>query len=208
MKSRNSLSWSAILLTCALVLCSLCSVGFAASAGSATEAVKGTIDQVLVVLQDKELMGDENKEERLTRLIEIIGQRFDYEEMGKRTLSHEWKNLNAQQREQFVGLFQRFLTKSYANNVSSYSGEKIEYIKERKKGDFAEVQTKVISPKSQVPLDYRLLKKNEEWRVYDVVIDGVSLMKNYRGQFARILKSSSFEGLLTKLRTKADQAQP
>ncbi len=182
------------------------SVGYAADSGAATEAIRGTIDQVLVVLQQEELKSEDKKEERLTRLMEVIGERFDYEEMGKRTLSREWKKLNPQQQEEFVGLFQRFLTKSYASNVSSYSGEKIEYIKERNKGDFAEVQTKVISPKSQVPLDYRLLKKNEEWRVYDVVIDGVSLMKNYRGQFARILKNSSFEGLLTKLREKADQA--
>lgn len=182
------------------------SVGYAADSGTATEAIKGTIDQVLVVLQQEDLNSEDKKEERLTKLVEVIGQRFDYEEMGKRTLSREWKNLNPQQQEEFVSLFQRFLTRSYASNVSSYSGEKIEYLKERNKGDFAEVQTKVISPKSQVPLDYRLLKKNEEWRVYDVVIDGVSLMKNYRGQFSRILKNSSFDGLLTKLREKADQA--
>ncbi|MGB0909027.1 MAG: MlaC/ttg2D family ABC transporter substrate-binding protein [Nitrospirales bacterium] len=182
------------------------SVGYAADSETATEAIKGTIDQVLVVLQQEDLNSEDKKEERLTKLVEVIGQRFDYEEMGKRTLSREWKNLNPQQQEEFVSLFQRFLTRSYASNVSSYSGEKIEYLKERNKGDFAEVQTKVISPKSQVPLDYRLLKKNEEWRVYDVVIDGVSLMKNYRGQFSRILKNSSFDGLLTKLREKADQA--
>ena len=179
---------------------------YAADSGSATEAVKDTVDQVLEVLKEEKLKSPEKKEERLTRLIEIISQRFDYQEMGKRTLSRDWKKLNPKQQEEFVGLFRRFLTKSYANNVDSYSGESIEYIKERKKGDFAEVQTKVISPKSDVPLDYRLLKKGKEWRVYDVVIDGVSLMKNYRGQFTRILKTSSFEGLLTKLRTKADRA--
>ena len=188
------------------LFCGPLSVGHAAGSGSATEAVKGTIDQVLDVLSKEELKSADKKEERLDRLIDVIGQRFDYEEMGKRTLSREWKKLNSAQQKEFVGLFQRFLTKSYAGNVDSYSGQKVEYIKERNKGDFAEVQTKIISPKVQVPLDYRLLKKNKEWRVYDVVIDGVSLMKNYRGQFARILKTSSFDGLLTKLRTKANQA--
>ncbi|GJL54684.1 MAG: toluene tolerance protein [Nitrospirales bacterium] len=182
------------------------SVGYAADSGSATEAIKGTIDKVLGVLQQKELQSEAKKPERLTRLIDVIGQRFDYEEMGKRTISREWKDLSPQQQKEFVALFQRFLTQSYAGNVDSYSGEKVEYLKERNKGNFAEVQTKVISPKSRVPIDYRLLKKNHEWRVYDVIIDGVSLMKNYRGQFARILKTSSFEGLMTKLRTKADQA--
>ena len=182
------------------------SVGQAADSGSATEAVKGTIDQVLEVLSKEELKSKDKKKERLDRLMDVIGQRFDYEEMGKRTLSREWKKLNPGQQKEFVGLFQRFLTKSYAGNVDSYSGQKVEYIKERNKGEFAEVQTKVVSPKVQVPLDYRLLKKNKKWWVYDVVIDGVSLMKNYRGQFARILKTSSFDGLLTKLRAKADQA--
>ncbi|MCA9473611.1 MAG: ABC transporter substrate-binding protein [Nitrospirales bacterium] len=197
-----------VLSLCVICVMFLSSIGHAASPVTATESIKETIDQVLAVLRNEELKGADKKDERLTQLTEIIGQRFDYEEMGKRTLSREWKNLTPEQQEEFVGLFQRFLTKSYAGNVDSYSGETIEYIKERNKGDFAEVQTKVVSLKSQVPLDYRLLKKNEEWRIYDVVIDGVSLMKNYRGQFDRILKTSSFEGLLTKLRAKADQAQP
>jgi len=182
------------------------SIGYTADSGSATDAIKGTIDRVLEVLQQKELQSEDKKSERLTRLIKVIGKRFDYEEMGKRTISREWKDLNPQQQKEFVALFQRFLTKSYASNVDSYSGEKVEYLKERTKGSFAEVQTKVISPKSRVPIDYRLLNKNQEWRVYDVIIDGVSLMKNYRGQFSRILKTSSFDGLLEKLRTKADQA--
>ena len=207
MQSAKSL-FVVVLKGCLLGTIFLYSIGHAASPVTATESIKETIDQVLSVLRDKELQTSDKKEERLTRLTEIIGQRFDYEEMGKRTLSREWKNLTPEQQGEFVDLFQRFLTKSYAGNVDSYSGETIEYIKERNKGDYAEVQTKVVSPKSQVPLDYRLLKKNEEWRIYDVVIDGVSLMKNYRGQFARILKTSSFEGLLTKLRAKADQAQP
>jgi len=82
----------------------------------------------------------------------------------------------------------------------------VEFVKERLKGDFAEVQTRVVTPKVKIPLDYRLLKKHEQWGVYDVIIDGVSLTKNYRGQFSRIIKSSSFDGLLDKLRFKTDLA--
>ena len=82
----------------------------------------------------------------------------------------------------------------------------MEYLKERLKGDFAEVQTKVVSPKVEIPLDYRLLKKHDKWWVYDVIIDGISLTKNYRGQFSRIIKSSSFEALLEKLRSKNELA--
>jgi len=104
-----------------------------------------------------------------------------------------------------VGLFQKFLSNTYAGNVDGYSGEQVEYIKERRKGDFAEVQTKVITKKLEIPLDYRLLKNSSTWRVYDVVIDGVSLVKNFRGQFGRIMKANGFSGLLQKLRSKTEK---
>lgn len=169
-----------------------------------TDAVKETVDKVLRVLKDQNLKDSARATERREKLEEIIGQRFDYAEMAKRTLPSQWNGLSSQQRQEFVSLFQQFLAHSYAGNVDGYSGEQVEYLKERERGKFAEVQTRVVSPKVQIPLDYRLLKKNGDWRVYDVVIDGVSLMKNYRGQFSRIISSSSFENLLDKLRSKAD----
>lgn len=169
-----------------------------------TGAVKETVDEVLRVLKDQNLKDPARATERREKLEDIIGQRFDYAEMAKRTLPSQWKGLSSKQQQEFVTLFQQFLAHSYAGNVDGYSGEQVEYLKERERGKFAEVQTKVLSPKVQIPLDYRLLKKNGEWRVYDVVIDGVSLMKNYRGQFSRIISSSSFEKLLDKLRSKGD----
>ena len=172
--------------------------------GSPTEAVKQSINEVLAVLADEELKKPERAAERRAKLEKVIGARFDYEEMGKRTLAAHWKKLDKAQQTEFVALFQQFLSNSYAGNVDGYSGEQVEYVKERLKGNYAEVQTKVVSPKVQVPLDYRLLIKNDEWRVYDVVIDGVSLMKNYRGQFSRIIKSSSYDGLFEQLRKKAN----
>ncbi len=172
--------------------------------GTPTGAVKETVDQVFVVLRDQALKDPARETERRAKLEEIIGKRFDYAEMAKRTLASQWKGLSAEQQQEFVTLFQQFLANSYVGNVDGYSGEEVEYLKEREKGEFAEVQTKVVSPKVQIPLDYRLLQKNGEWWVYDVVIDGVSLMKNYRGQFSRIINSSSFEALLEKLRSKAD----
>ncbi len=177
----------------------------AADTGPATEAVRQTIDQVLAILEDPDLKSPDRAAERRAKLEEVIGKRFDYEEMGKRTLAAHWKNLDSSQQGEFVALFQSFLSNSYAGNIDGYSGQKVEYVKERHKGNFAEVQTKVVSSKGELPLDYRLMKKNGNYRVYDVVIDGVSLVKNYRGQFARIIKTSSYEGLIEKLRTKADQ---
>ena len=190
-----------LLLTLLVFLAGVVGAG---DAGSPTEAVKESIDQVLAVLADEELKKPERAAERRAKLEKVIGARFDYEEMGKRTLAAHWKKLDKAQQTEFVELFQQFLSNSYAGNVDGYSGEQVEYVKERRKGDYAEVQTKVVSPKVQVPLDYRLLIKNGDWRVYDVVIDGVSLMKNYRGQFARIIKSSSYDGLFEQLRKKAN----
>ena len=170
--------------------------------GSATDVLKETIDKVLVILADETFKNPDQREARIAALEQAIGERFDYEEMGKRTLGLHWKNMSNEQREEFVELFRRYLSHTYAGNIDGYAGEQVEYLKERRKGDFAEVQTKVTSPKVQIPLDYRLLKKSQQWRVYDVIIDGISLVKNFRGQFNRIIQSSSHQGLLNKLREK------
>ncbi|RMH31947.1 MAG: ABC transporter substrate-binding protein [Nitrospirae bacterium] len=171
-----------------------------------TEAVKETVDAVIAILSDPEMNKPGREQERRQRLEEVIGRRFDYAEMGKRTLAKHWRKLTPAQQQEFVQLFQQFLTNSYAGNVDGYSGEQVQYLKERLKGNFAEVQTKVVSPKVQIPLDYRLINKNGEWKVYDVVIDGVSLMQNYRRQFDRIIRTSSFDGLLEQLKSKAAQS--
>lgn len=170
--------------------------------GSATEAMKGTIDQALKVLEDESLKAPEKSQQRLKILEDIIGKRFDYKEMGKRTLGKHWQQFSEADREEFVRLFQRFLSRTYAGNVDGYSGEQVQYLKERRKGDFAEVQTAVTSDKSTASIYYRLLKSSNTWKVYDVVIDGVSLVKNFRSQFGRIIEAESAKGLLEKLRTK------
>ncbi|NKB81013.1 MAG: ABC transporter substrate-binding protein [Nitrospirales bacterium] len=173
--------------------------------GSATEALKQTIDKVLVVLANETFKSPDQAQARIIALEEAIAERFDYQEMGKRTLSHHWKKLSDEQRQEFIELFRHYLSHTYAGNIDGYAGEQVEYLKERRKGDFAEVQTKVTSPNLQIPLDYRLLKKTRQWRVYDVIIDGISLVKNFRGQFNRIIQSSSYEGLLSKLREKTQR---
>ncbi len=175
--------------------------------GSATEAMKGTIDQALKVLEDESLKAPEKSQQRLEILEDIIGKRFDYREMGKRTLGKHWQQFSEADREEFVHLFQRFLSKTYAGNVDGYSGEQVQYLKERRKGDFAEVQTAVTSEKSTLSIYYRMLRSSNAWKVYDVVIDGVSLIKNFRSQFGRIIEAESADGLLEKLRTKTSRPQ-
>jgi len=189
----------------ALLLGLAWSVAPALAGGAATEAIKGTINEVIRILHDQGMKKPGRAQERRKLLEKVVSERFSYEEMAKRTLAAQWQKLNEKQRAEFVDLFKRLLTNSYADRVEGYSGEQVHYINERTEGDYAEVRTKAESGKVEIPLDYRMLSKGGEWRVYDVVIDGVSLVSNYRGQFAKIIRASGYDDLVTQLREKSDQ---
>ena len=176
-----------------------------AVAGGATEAMKGTIDATLKIVQDKELKQLGKAEERRRRLEEVVGDRFDYQEMSRRALGAPWNTLSDKDKEEFVALFRTLLINSYADKIETYSGEGVQYLNERTEKDYAEVRTKVLTGKIEIPLDYRLLNKGDEWRVYDVVVDGVSLVNNYRGQFSKILRTSTFADLVDQLRKKSNK---
>ena len=190
-----------------VVLFGFCVKGTAAEAGVAdpTVVVKETIDEVLRLVTDEELKKPDQLSHRRILLEEAIGQHFSFFEMAKRSLASHWKSHSEEERKEFVRLFQTLLSKTYARKIENYSGEEIRYLKERRKNSYAEVQTRIISPKTEVSLDYRLLLKDEIWRVYDVVVNGVSLVKNYRSQFTRIIHLSSYEDLVTTLREKSSE---
>jgi len=176
-----------------------------AVAGGATEAMKNTIDEVLTIIRDKELKQPGRVEERRQRLEQVVGDRFDYQEMSRRSLGAPWNTLPDKDKLEFVALFRTLLTNSYADKIETYSGEGVQFINERTEKDYAEVRTKVLTGKVEIPLDYRLLNKGAEWRVYDVVVDGVSLVNNYRGQFSKILRTSTYADLVDQLRKKSDK---
>jgi len=199
-------SWSGVVSGMACLLLLLGGVAVqSAVAGGATEAMKSTIDEVLKIIQDKELKQPERTQERRQRLEQVIGDRFDYSEMSKRSLGAPWNTLSDKDKQEFVVLFKTLLTNSYAEKIETYSGEGVQYINERTEKDYAEVRTKVLTGKTEIPLDYRLLNKGNDWWVYDVVVDGVSLVNNYRGQFSKILRSSTYADLVDQLRKKSDK---
>jgi phospholipid transport system substrate-binding protein len=175
----------------------------AVAAKSATEAVKGTVNEVIGLLTDEHLKQPPQSARRRKLLEEMVGRRFDYQEMAKRSLGAQWNKLDKAERQEFVELFQTLLSNSYAKKIEGYSGEQVHYLKEQSENAYAEVRTKIVSPKSEFPVDYRLMNEAGDWRVYDVVIDGVSLVKNYRSQFQRIIRSSSYQELVEKLRTRS-----
>lgn len=183
-------------------------VGQAPAEGPATDVIRVTINKAIEILEDPALQKLERKEERRRMLFDVIGARFDFEEMAKRALGKGWTKLDQSQRREFVDLFTALLVKSYASRIEGYSGEQVEYLNERTKGDYAEVRTRVISGKVEIPLYYRMINRSGDWRVYDVVADGVSLVRNYRGQFTKVLDTESFDSLLSKLREKVEADDP
>src|SRR5262245_46169199 len=167
-----------------------------------TQAMKATVSQALGVLQDEQLRKPERVSERVNRLKEIADFRFDYGEMAKRSLGAHWGKLEDRERQEFVELFTAFLTATYVERIHIYSGEEVRFLDERLEGDHAEVKTVMVGKKTDTPLDYRLMMKDGDWKAYDVVVDGTSLIRNYREQFASIIRSSSFEHLVQMLRDK------
>jgi phospholipid transport system substrate-binding protein len=174
-------------------------------AGAPTDSMKGTIEEVLRIVRENDLKQPNKADERRQMLERVVEARFDYQEMSRRALGAPWNTLSEQEKQEFVGLFRTLLTNSYAEKIETYSGEGVQYLNERTEKEYAEVRTKVLSGKTEIPLDYRLINKANDWRVYDVVVDGISLINNYRGQFTKIIKSSSYADLVEQLRKKSDR---
>ncbi len=172
-------------------------------AGPPTDALKQTIDEVIKILEDPGLKKPDKKKDRRVRLEEVVGHRFNYAEMAKRTLGKEWAKRSPEEQKEFVASFQTLLVNTYIGRIENYSGEKVQYLKETTDGDYAEVKTQIDTGKSIVPIDYKMHNNSGEWRVYDVVVEGTGLVQNYREQFRRIMNKESFEALAQQLREKA-----
>jgi len=167
-----------------------------------TEVGRATLTEVFRILDDPKLKGPAKLVPRRHLLEEVISDRFDYAEMSKRALAAHWTPLTNEQRVEFVELFKAFLSDRYAGKIEGYSGEQVEYLSERLEGQYAEVRTKLVSSKTEIPMDYRLINKAGRWYAYDIIADGVSLVKNYRSQFDKIIRSDSYEELVTRLRNR------
>jgi phospholipid transport system substrate-binding protein len=136
----------------------------------------------------------------------IANDIFDFAEIAKRSLARHWQGRSEAERKEFVGLFADLLERSYISKIELYGGEKILYTGERIDGDAASVTTKIITKNgTEVPIEYRLLRQSDRWLVYDVSIEGVSLVSNYRTQFNKIIQTSSYAELVKKMKAKQDE---
>ena len=174
-----------------------------AGAGEPTAAVEASVNQVLNVLKDPKLKGPDAKNIKTEKLRVIYKSMFDEMEFSRRTLTRNWKNFTPAERREFVDLFEQVLEKSYLDKILDYSDEKIVFYKETIIAkDKAEIQSKIITSSKEIPIDYRTILKDGKWKVYDVVVDNVSLVQNYRTQFNEILADGTPEDLLKILRKK------
>jgi phospholipid transport system substrate-binding protein len=193
----------------AMVLAGVLVVGLSAApaaAGVPTDQLKGAVERVLKTLDDPALKGDARVGDRRVAVRKIANEIFDFSEIAKRSMARHWQPLSEAQRTEFVGLFADLLERSYISKIETYGGEKIQYTAERADGDFATVSTRIVTKNgTEVPVDYRMIKRADRWLVYDVSIEGVSLVSNYRTQFNKIIQTTSYNGLVSKLRNKQDE---
>jgi phospholipid transport system substrate-binding protein len=178
--------------------CLLFASSLPAAATSPSDRVKQTVDQVLEVLQNPEL----DATQRRDRVREIARQRFDYESMSQVILAASWRKATPPQRQQFITLFRELLEQTYYSAMDSYDNQSVRMGRERLKGKIAEVNTFVSSSNKELPVSYKLRLRNDDWYAYDVTVDGVSLVSNYRTSFRNLVKEKGMEGLLSELAEK------
>jgi phospholipid transport system substrate-binding protein len=190
------------------VILMICGVFFSANplwAGQPTEEIRSTTDKILGLLQSPELHGKEHDAERRRRIRAVVDERFDWEAIARSSLTRHWNELSRDQQVEFTRLFATLMERTYMDHVENYNGEEINYIGEETDGARGIVLVKIVTRKNQdIGVEYRVRKEGDVWLVYDVLIEGVSMVRNYRAQFSQILAKSPFEVLLERLEAKLE----
>jgi len=194
----------ALLLICGCLFLLLPVPPVHGSAAEPQQVVKETVDRILALLKDPTLAGEAKKTERKKRIVAIVEKGFDFREMSRRTLAMNWRFISPAEQDTFVALFTKLLENTYLAKIDQYSNEKILYKDQLVRGHHAVVESIVIHNGVETPLIYRMENSSGQWLVYDVVIEGVSLVSNYRSQFAGVLEREKFSGLISRIREKVE----
>lgn len=181
----------------ALVVC----FASVALAGEPQDRLKAGIDNVITILSDAGLKAANKRTERQNKLRAVADTFFDWRELSRRAAAENWSKFSPKQQEDFVTTFSELLQKTYIRKLEKYNNEKVSYLKEQIEGDQAFINTQVQMKDKSIPINYIMIKR-EKWLVYDVFVEGVSLVKNYRTQFAKILSKDSPEALLQRMKDK------
>lgn len=198
------------------VIAAVLAVAHDARAGAPTEQLRTHVERAIKVLEDPELTKEGRTAERRAAIRRIANDIFDFTETTRRSLGPHWQARTREEREQITRLFADLLERSYIGKIELYSGEKIHYVGDSVEGDQATVRTRLVTKQGvEIPVDYRMHRvSGDRWLSYDVVIEGVSLVANYRAQFNKIIQTAGFPALVQKLAAKeqegmqADRAVP
>jgi phospholipid transport system substrate-binding protein len=181
----------------------LATASLVAAGASPTDSIRTSVDGVLALLQNKE-MDDATRREKIG---EVISERFDFRAMSQRTLATNWKSASEEQRKEFVQLFSTLIENTYIGRVEAYTNEKVDFPGEKVKGKKAVVETLILTANADIPVDYKVYMKNDKWWVYDVVIEGISLISNYRSSYQEIVKKEGVDGLIEKMKAKIKELE-
>ena len=170
------------------------------------DALRIPVDQVIALLKDPKYQDPEQKELQREKIWEAITRVFDFREMAKRALGRNWNKFTPEQRKEFVHLFSELLGNTYTTKMQGkYEDEKVVYLTQNiASGSKARVKTKIVSTNMDIPVNYNMIKRNGSWKVYDINIEGISLIKNYRSQFNQILSKDSPTYLIDRLKRKIE----
>jgi phospholipid transport system substrate-binding protein len=168
-----------------------------------TDAIRSSVDSILTLLQDKEL----DQTTRRGKIRKVINARFDFRAMSQRTLATNWKKASDEQQKEFVQLFSKLIENTYIGRVEAYTDEKVDYPGEKVKGKKAVVETLILTASADIPVNYKVYLKKDNWWVYDVIIEGISLISNYRSSYQEIVKKDGFDGLIVKMKAKIKELE-
>ena len=184
-------------------------ISSASPAGELTEQVRQTTDKIISILNDPGMKGPDKEEEKINLIRELVYKLFDREGVSRRVLARQWRKLNDQEKKDFIVLFNRLLERTYLEKIDSYSGQKVAYIGEKIDGKYGILKAKILSKNDKdIIIFYKAIKKNSKWLVYDVSVEGVSLVNNYRTQFQSIILQSSYDNLIKTLKAKVNNPHP
>lgn len=174
-----------------------------AAATTPLEEVRSSVDAIVKVLKDDSLL----PEERKSRVGSMVRERFDFNIMAQGILATNWKRASKEQRQRFIDLFTELIETTYRDRIDAYNNERVDYLHEEVRGKKAAVKTKVITSEVEIPVDYKLVKRGDKWLAYDIVIEGVSLVRNYRDSYKDIVRREGMDGLLSRLEKKIAAAR-
>ena len=175
-------------------------------AGAPTDQIQATLDEVIAILKDPKLKSKEKREERHSQLRKIVYARFDFAEMARRSLGRHWRRRTPPERKEFIRIFTDLLERTYIGQFDSYHDDKFVVLKETLDGNYAEVKTQILTSKGEeFSVNYKTHLVSGEWKIYDVEIENISMVNNYRAQFKRVLSKSSYEVLIQKINNKLSE---